>query len=98
MAVTLELADIQGNILAAYGKLGFPKGRVILLNVTDAQAGRNLVETLRRRVTTALPWPTEKRKPMPGQVMAVRPKVTINLAFTFRGLMALEVPIRTVRG
>jgi Dyp-type peroxidase family len=98
MAVTLELADIQGNILAAYGKLGFPKGRTILINVRDAQAGRNLVETLRRRVTTALPWPTEKRKPMPGQVMAVRPKVTINLAFTFRGLVALEVPIRTIRG
>jgi Dyp-type peroxidase family len=98
MAVTLELADIQGNILAAYGKLGFPKGRTILINVRDPQAGRNLVETLRRRVTTALPWPTEKRKPMPGQVMAVRPKVTVNLAFTFRGLLALEVPIRTIRG
>jgi len=98
MGVTLELADIQGNILAAYGKMGFPKGRVILLNIQDAQAGRNLIETLRRRVTTALPWPSEKRKPMPGQVMAVRPTVTINLGFTFRGLLALEVPIRTLRG
>ena len=36
MAVQLDLADIQGNILAAYGKQGFPKGRAILLNVTDA--------------------------------------------------------------
>jgi deferrochelatase/peroxidase EfeB len=98
MAVTLELADIQGNILAAYGKLGFPKARIILLNVQDPQSGRNLVETLRRRVTTALPWPNEKRRPMPGQVMAVRPAVTVNLAFTFRGLLALEVPIRTLRG
>ncbi|WP_237215226.1 Dyp-type peroxidase [Falsiroseomonas oryziterrae] len=98
MGATLELADIQGNILAAYGKLGFPKGRTILINVEDAQAGRNLVETLRRRVTTALPWPTEKRRPIPGQVMAVRPKVTVNLAFTFRGLLALGVPIRTLRG
>jgi len=98
MGATLELADIQGNILAAYGKLGFPKGRTILVNVEDAQAGRNLVETLRRRVTTALPWPTDKRRPIPGQVMAVRPKVTLNLAFTFRGLLALGVPIRTLRG
>ncbi|MGG5822795.1 Dyp-type peroxidase [Falsiroseomonas sp. HW251] len=98
MDVSLDLADIQGNILAAYGKMGFPKGRVILLNVSDAQAGRNLVETLRRRVTSALPWPSSKRAPMPGQVMAVRPAVTVNLAFTFRGLLALEVPIRTLRG
>src|ERR1041385_703795 len=29
MAVALDLADIQGNILSAYGKLGFPKGRFI---------------------------------------------------------------------
>jgi hypothetical protein len=98
MAATLELADIQGNILAAYGKQGFPKARAMVLEVTNAEAGRNLVETLRRRVTTALPWPTDKRRPIPGQVMAVRPHVTLNLAFTFRGLLALGVPIRTLRG
>jgi hypothetical protein len=33
MAVALDLADIQGNILSAYGKLGFPKGRFIALAV-----------------------------------------------------------------
>jgi deferrochelatase/peroxidase EfeB len=98
MGATLELADIQGNILATYGKMGFPKARTMVLHVTDAQAGRNLVETLRRRVTTALPWETEKRRPIPGQVMAVRPAVAMNLAFTFRGLLALGVPIRTLRG
>jgi Dyp-type peroxidase family len=98
MAVQLDLADIQGNILAAYGKQGFPKGRAILLNVTDAAAGRHFVEALRRRVTTALPWETEKRKPIPGQPVAPKPDVTLNLAFTFRGLLALGVPIRTLRG
>lgn len=98
MTVTLDLADIQGGVLAAYGKQGFPKGRLILLHVEKAAAGRNLLETLRRRVTTALPWPTEKRRPMRGEVMAVRPAVTVNLAFTFRGLLALGVPIRTLRG
>jgi deferrochelatase/peroxidase EfeB len=98
MAVQLDLADIQGNILAAYGKQGFPKGRAILLNVTDAAAGRAFVEALRRRVTTALPWETEKRKPIPGQPVAPKPDVTLNLAFTFRGLLALGVPIRTLRG
>jgi deferrochelatase/peroxidase EfeB len=94
----LDYADIQGNILASYGKQGFPKARAILLHVEKPEAGRNLIETLRRRVTTALPWPTPKRRPLPGVVMAHRPEVALNLAFTFRGLMALGVPIRTLRG
>jgi deferrochelatase/peroxidase EfeB len=96
--IDLDYADIQGNILAAYGKQGFPKARSIVLHVEKAESGRNLIETLRRRVTTALPWPTPKRRPLPGQAMAQRPEVTLNLAFTFRGLMALGVPIRTLRG
>ena len=58
MSPQLELADIQGNVLSAYGRLGFPKGRFLLLNIADADAGRNVIELLRRRVTTALRWPS----------------------------------------
>ena len=29
--VDIEFADVQGNILTAYGKLGFPQGRFLLL-------------------------------------------------------------------
>ena len=43
MTVNLDLADIQGNILSAYGKLGFPKGRFITLNVRDPASGRKFV-------------------------------------------------------
>ena len=98
MSVQLELADIQGNILSAYGRLGFPKGRFLLLNVSDGRAGRTVIDLLRPRVTTALRWPSERKPYPPGTIYQQRPKVALNFAFTFRGLLALGVPIRTLRG
>lgn len=100
MAVQLDYSDIQGNVLAAYGKQGFPKGRALLLSIPKGKGseGRLLLEALRRHVTSALPWKSQRRKPLPGQVEALRPEVTLNLAFTFSGLLALGVPIRTLRG
>ena len=99
MTSKLELADIQGNILTAYGRLGFSKARYLLLHVGDAAAGRAFVLALQPRVTTALRWPSSR----PGAVAVrkspvIRPKVTVNLAFTFRGLLALGLPVRTLRG
>ena len=93
----LELADIQGNILTAYGKLGFPKGRCLLLTIRDPAAGRALVERLRHRVTTALRWPSARKGTPTGAHAVPRPDVTLNLAFTFEGLLALRVPTRTLR-
>ncbi|WP_179403441.1 Dyp-type peroxidase [Burkholderia guangdongensis] len=97
-APDLDLADLQGNILTAYGRLGFPKGRFLLVNVRDADSGRAFVEFLRPRVTTALRWPSVRHHRPTGKVKVARPEVTINLAFTFRGLFALGVPTRTLRG
>ena len=34
----------------------------------------------------------------PGRVQLIKPKVTLNLGFTFYGLLALGVPTRTLRG
>ena len=34
----------------------------------------------------------------PGEVQLMKPKVAINIAFTFYGLAALQVPTRTLRG
>jgi deferrochelatase/peroxidase EfeB len=98
MAVTLDLADIQGNVLTAYGRLGFPKGRMLLLHVADACAGRNLLDMVRPYVTTALRWPSDRRPQPPGTIFQRRPRVAVNLGFTFWGLLALGVPIRTLRG
>lgn len=96
--VKLELADLQGNILTAYGRLGFPRARALLLNVRDAAAGRAFIEKYRSRVTTALRWDSRRDATLPvGRVRVERPQVTINFAFTFRGLYALGVPTRTLR-
>ncbi|MBU8536685.1 Dyp-type peroxidase [Falsiroseomonas tokyonensis] len=99
MATQLDLADIQGNVLTAYGRLGFPKGRCLLLNIVEARAGRRLLDMVRPYVTTALRWPSSKDKaPPPGTVFQRRPQVAVNVSFTFWGLLALGVPIRTLRG
>ena len=98
IAADLDLADIQGNILTAYGRLGFPKARFLLLTVRDPAAGRALVERLWPRVTTALRWPSSKPNRPVGADPVPRPEVALNLAFTFRGLLALGVPTRTLRG
>src|SRR5262249_50774025 len=98
MAVTLDLADIQGNILSAYGKLGFPKGRFIMLHVSSPAAGRRFVTELLPGITTALRWPSPAKPSPPGTVEVTRPAVAVNMAFSFYGLVALGIPTRTLRG
>lgn len=95
--VDIEYGDLQGNILTAYGRLGFPHGRFGVVTVSDAAAGRAFIESLRPRITTALRWPSRAKAIPSGRKEVERPLVTINLAFTFRGLLALEVPTRTLR-
>ncbi len=92
MAVNLDLADIQGNILVAYGIQGYYKGRIMLFHIDRADSGRKFVNELLPMITTAQACP-------PG--MIADPKklpVAINIAFTWYGLLALDVPIRTLRG
>lgn len=101
MAVVLDLADIQGNILSPYGKQGYPKGRCILLHIGGADEaaraanGRGLIDALLPRVTSALHWDDKPHKS--GEFVVPRPAVTLNIAFTFRGLVALGLPTRTLR-
>jgi deferrochelatase/peroxidase EfeB len=98
MSIELDLADIQGNILTAYGRLGFPKGRFILFHIDDAARGRDFVTWLMPHVTTALRWPSGRKEIPLGKLPVPRPAVALNVAFTFRGLYALKVPTRTLRG
>lgn len=95
--VEFNLADIQGNILTAYGRLGFPKGRNLCFNVRDSAKGRRFIETLVPKVTTALRWSSRKALGV-GRLEVPRPKVAINVALTFEGLYACGVPVRTLRG
>jgi Dyp-type peroxidase family len=104
MAVVLDLADIQGNILAGYGKLGYPTGRNILFHIDGensedkARNGRLFVTEILPLITTALRWSKPGVKATPGEVLVPQPEVAVNIAFTFSGLVALGISTRTLRG
>ena len=101
---TLDLHDIQGNIHRPYGRYGFPYARYFLFHINrdrgdprrwDSEIGRWLVDQIRPAVTTAEPWrnsATPKDSPVRD-----KPKVTLNIAFTWAGLSALELPTSTLR-
>ena len=52
----------------------FPFARFGLINVRDPKAGRDFVEGLRDRVTTAVRWPSRRKKDLaPGRLQIERP-------------------------
>jgi len=95
MTQQLDLADIQGNILQDFVS-GYPKARFILLRITDAAKGRRFIYEYRSRVTTAVRWSDSDAYDAPS--LAKKPRVAINLAISFPGLVALGLPTRTLSG
>lgn len=88
MTRTLNLDDIQGNVTRAYGRFSFPFARYFFLNIANPHDGRKFVDAVRRKVTTAARWPDRAEKP----------DCTVNIGFTFLGLLNLEIPSRTLKG
>ncbi len=86
----LELEDIQGNIVKAYGRYGFPLARYVFYRVDDAEKGRKFVEDVTPLVTTSVPWSEESTLEIPV--------VAVNIAFTYQGLWHLDVPEQTLHG
>jgi Dyp-type peroxidase family len=78
----VELTDIQGNILRGYNQ---PHFRYVYYRIHDCDHGRRFLKRLVPFVTTAQPW------------TAGKPDSTINVAFTFNGLLAMGMP-RDVMG
>jgi hypothetical protein len=93
--IRLDLSDIQGNIHRPYGRFGFPHTRHLFYNIADPVAGRHFVQGVRPRVTTAEPWGEVATSG--GSVRVQKPEITLNIGFTFLGLLALGFPIRTLR-
>ena len=88
MITQLDLADIQGNIVKAYGRYGFPVARHIFFHITKAQAGRDFVSNVTPLITTSVPWRDGSKIP----------SVAFNIAFTYQGLRELDVPDDTLHG
>ena len=95
MTKELDLADIQGNIVRAYGKNGFPVARYFFLHFKSqgADENRNFVEAVRHKVTSATRWDKTKRAGESGGP----PLVTLNIGFSFTGLWMLKLPTRTLQ-
>jgi Dyp-type peroxidase family len=76
----IDLADIQGDILSAYGNK-YERASYMLVHIDQPPAGRAWLGSLLARVTNAERWKgTEK------------PPTTLNVALTYTGLRALGVP------
>jgi Dyp-type peroxidase family len=93
MTKALDLFDIQGNVVRAYGRYSFPVARYVLLHVAEdgGEAGRAFVRALMERVTTAVNWGE-------GPNPVAKPAAAINVAFTYTGLKRLEVPRASLMG
>ncbi len=92
MTDILDLNDIQGNIVKAYGRFGFPKARYVFLHVTDGRKGREFVSALTNEVTTAAKW---SKDPESGN--SDKPFSTLNIALTYSGLSRLGLSAETLK-
>jgi Dyp-type peroxidase family len=77
----LNATDIQGFTLRGYN---LPFGRYLFLRFTKPEPARALLHGLLGQITTGQRWDNGK------------PDNTLNIAFTFRGLQALDLPAATL--
>lgn len=79
-ATRLDLADVQGDILRAYGN-DYDCTSYVFVRVGDAAAGQDWLGGVVDSVTTAEEWPK-----------GWKPDTTLNVALSATGLAALGVP------
>ena len=78
MPVAIDDADIQGDILRAYGNR-FDRTSYVFVGVGEPKHGQAWLRGLVETVTTAVAWNGNE------------PESTLNVAFTHAGLIALGV-------
>ncbi len=86
MSNKLDLRDVQGSLLKAYGRYGFPKSRYVFYRVNDGSQARKLITALLPLITNSAVWKG------PEQI----PDSTLNIAFTYEGLKQLGVPEKSL--
>jgi Dyp-type peroxidase family len=78
----LDLARIQGYVVRGYR---FPFADYLLLRITDARLAGRWLARIAGTVQTAAPW-------------SVKPDAGVNLAFSYSGLVALQIPDASLAG
>lgn len=78
----IDVSDIQGFSLKGYN---FPRARYLLLELLHHEAARNFVKSLLPDITTGERWDINNK-----------PLSTVNLAFTHKGLVRLQLPLASL--
>lgn len=78
----IDVSDIQGFALKGYN---FPRARYLLLELLHHQAARDFIRKLLPVVTTGERWDINHK-----------PTSTVNLAFTHKGLLQLDLPLASL--
>ena len=89
MTKALDLCDIQGNVVRAYGRFGFPIARYLLLNIREGVGGRRWLTDILPHITNSATWSDEPDG-------FARPGATLNIAMNHAGLAALELPLESL--
>lgn len=78
----IDVSDIQGFALKGYH---FPHARYLVLELAEPKAARALLLKLLDVITTGERWDTNSK-----------PMSTVNIAFTHKGLVQLELPLASL--
>jgi Dyp-type peroxidase family len=78
----IDVSDIQGFSLKGYN---FPRARYLLLELLHHEAARDFVKRLLPHITTGERWDINNK-----------PVSTVNLAFTYKGLIRLQLPLSSL--
>ncbi len=77
MRAEIDLADLQGDVLRGYT---YPSVSYLFLKIVDPERMRDLMRRMLAQVSTAEPWESGP------------PPTALHAAFTYDGLVALELP------
>ena len=78
----IDVSDIQGFSLKGYN---FPRARYLLLELLHPEAAQDFVKRLLPDITTGERWDINNK-----------PMSTVNLAFTHKGLIRLQLPLASL--
>ncbi len=93
MSTSLDLHDIQGNIIKGYGHFGFPVVRYIFYKINNETKGREFISQVVNYITTAAKWDDTETE----NDAIPKPLATTNIAFTYSGLKKLGVPRQSLQ-
>ncbi len=87
---SLDLYDIQGNIMKNYGESGFIKARYLFFTINNGSEGRCFLKGVHNFITTSAPWTG-------GNAGVPWPTATTNISFTYNGLKTLGISVQTLQ-